>query len=103
MPFHFEMYKKRDTSWYGFALDLNWTARALADIAEALKRYDRPRELGKLEISVTPPQGTITLENAKRYADLGVDRLIALPRKRFSEVDLKAFVSQIGETLVGHV
>lgn len=96
------MYKKRDTSWYGFALDLNWTARALADIAEALKRYDRPRELGKLEISVTPPQGTITLENAKRYADLGVDRLIIFP-PQLSEVDLKELVSRIGETVLGRM
>jgi probable F420-dependent oxidoreductase len=94
---------EQGNGWYGYALDLDRTAHALADIAEALKRYDRPPELGTLEISVTPPAGTITLETAKQYADLGVDRLIALPRKRFSEVDLKAFVSQIGDTLVGRV
>jgi probable F420-dependent oxidoreductase len=94
---------EQGNGWYGYALDLDRTAHALADIAEALKRYDRPQELGTLEISVTPPAGTITLETAKQYADLGVDRLIALPRKQFSEVDLKTFVSQIGETLVGRV
>lgn len=93
---------EQGTGWYGFALDLNWTTRALADIAEALKRYDRPRELGKLEISVTPRQGTITLENAKLYADLGVDRLIIFP-PQLSEVDLKEFVSRIGETVLGRV
>jgi alkanesulfonate monooxygenase SsuD/methylene tetrahydromethanopterin reductase-like flavin-dependent oxidoreductase (luciferase family) len=93
---------EQGTGWYGFALNLNWTTRALADIAGALKRYDRPRELGKLEISVTPRQGTITLENAKRYADLGVDRLIIFP-PQLSEVDLKEFVSRIGETVLGRV
>jgi probable F420-dependent oxidoreductase len=94
---------EQGNGWYGYALDIDRTERALADIAEALKRYERPQELGPLEISVTPPAGTITLEDAQQYADLGVDRLIALPRRRFSEVDLKAFVSQIGETLIGRV
>jgi probable F420-dependent oxidoreductase len=94
---------EQGNGWYGYALDLDRTAHALADIAETLKQYDRPQELGTLEISVTPPAGTITLETAKQYADLGVDRLIALPQKRFSEVDLKVFVSQIGDTLVGRV
>lgn len=94
---------EQGTGWYGFALDLNGTTRALANLASALKRYDRRQELGKLEISVTPLPGTITLEDAKRYADLGVDRLIILPQKRFSEVDLKEFVSQIGETVLGRV
>jgi probable F420-dependent oxidoreductase len=94
---------EQGNGWYGYALDLDQTAHALAGIAEALKRYDRPQELGKLEISVTPPSGMIALDDAKRYADLGVDRLIALPRRRFSEADLRAFVSQIGDTLIGHV
>ncbi len=49
---------------------------------------------------MTPPSGKITLDDAKRYADLGVDRLILLPRRTFSEADLKEFVSQLGEAVV---
>jgi probable F420-dependent oxidoreductase len=94
---------EQGNGWYGYALDHDRTTHALAGIAEALKRYNRPQELGKLEISVTPPSGMITLDDAKRYADLGVDRLIALPRRRFNEVDLRAFVSQIGDTLIGRI
>lgn len=96
---------EQGTGWYGWTLDLDGAARALGAITQALQRYDRPEELGKLEISVTPPRGTITLEHAKRYADLGVDRLIINPPRQLqlSEVDLKAFVSQMGETVIGRV
>ena len=94
---------EQGAGWYGFALDLNRTTHALTGIAEALKRYDRSQGLGKLESSVTPPQGTITLEKAKRYADLGVDRLIIYPPKHLSEAALKDFVSRIGDTVIGRV
>jgi probable F420-dependent oxidoreductase len=91
---------QQGNGWYGWMLDPDAAAHALVDIAEALKRYERPQELGTLEISVTPPSGKITLDDAKRYADLGVDRLILLPRRTFRETDLKEFVSQLGEAVV---
>ncbi|GCE30045.1 LLM class F420-dependent oxidoreductase [Dictyobacter alpinus] len=94
---------KFGTGWYGWSLDLAATAHALDQIEEVRKRHPRPEELGKLEISITPPPRGITLEDAKRYADLGVDRLILLPSRRFNEVNLKAFVSQIGETVLNHL
>src|SRR5437879_5722305 len=40
--------------WYGFALDLEATAACLEGLREAAARYERPAELGELEISVTP-------------------------------------------------
>jgi probable F420-dependent oxidoreductase len=93
--------------WFGWSLNIDELTHAMMDLAEALKRYDRPQVLGKLEISVTPPPGMITLENAQRYAELGVDRLIALPHHRqtrhWSEAELKDFVSRIGETVIGRV
>lgn len=94
---------QQGTGWYGWSLDLAGTAHALSEIEEVRKRYQRPEELGNLEISITPPPGGITLEDAKRYANLGVDRLILLPLKRFSEANLKAFVSQLGETILGRL
>lgn len=93
--------------WYGFALGLSGTTRslpnALAGIADALQRYQRPQELGMLEISVTPPPGTITLERARRYADLGVDRLIIWPPDGTNATDLRTFVSHLGDTVIGRV
>jgi len=95
------------TGWYGFAIGLNGKARSLtgslAGIADALKRYNRPQELGKLEISVTPPAGTITLERARQYADLGVDRLIIWPPDGIGAADLRTLVSHIGDTVIGRV
>ncbi|HLZ55929.1 MAG TPA: LLM class F420-dependent oxidoreductase [Ktedonosporobacter sp.] len=93
--------------WYGFSLGFSGTARNLTSsldgLADALKRYNRPQELGKLEISVTPPPGSVTLERARRYADLGVDRLIVWPKDGTSVADLRALVSEIGDTLIGRV
>src|SRR5829696_9195359 len=40
--------------WYGFNLDSNQTAHALAALGQARERCTRPQELGDLEISVTP-------------------------------------------------
>lgn len=63
--------------WYGFFQDLDATAAALRNLEEAAKRVERPSSLGKLEISVTPP-GPVDADTARRYEDLGVDRLIVM-------------------------
>jgi probable F420-dependent oxidoreductase len=93
--------------WYGFALGFSGAARSLtnslAGIADALKRYHRPQALGKLEISVTPPSGTITLERARQYADLGVDRLVIWPPDGIGAADLRTLVSGLGDTVIGRV
>jgi probable F420-dependent oxidoreductase len=95
------------TGWYGFDVGFEGATRSLtgslAGVADALKRYYRPQELGKLEISVTPPPGTITLERARQYADLGVDRLIIWPTDGTSAADLRVLVSQLGDTVIGRV
>lgn len=88
--------------WYGWSLDLDGTKRALDMLAEMRQRFARSEDLGKLEISITPPR-RVTLEDAQRYADLGVDRLILLPRSRFTKDEIKAFVSSVGDTIIGRV
>ena len=55
--------------WYGFALDLEGTARALQGLREAAERYRRPAELGQLEISVTP-RGPVNRQTAEQFATL---------------------------------
>lgn len=44
---------QQGAGWYGWSLDLAGTAHALGEIEEVRKRYQRPEELGKLEISIT--------------------------------------------------
>ncbi len=72
---------ERGNGWYGFALDLAAAADRIAALRELEKSCDRPSELGPLEISVTPP-GRIDADAMRRYADLGVDRLIPLGMRR---------------------
>ena len=67
----------RGNGWYGFSLDLAGTRKCLADLETERARVDRPPDLGRLEISVTPPFGT-SADDLRRYADLGVDRVIPI-------------------------
>jgi len=63
--------------WYGFFQDVDATAAQLRNLEETAKHVDRPTELGKLEISITPP-GPVDADTARRFEDLGVDRLVVM-------------------------
>jgi len=91
--------------WYGFNLDSNETAHALAALRQAQEHCARPQELGDLEISVTPAE-PLTLQEVKRFADLGVHRLIVMPLHRMpihsrDESAIKDYVTRIGDTFIG--
>jgi len=75
----------RGDGWYGFARDLDAVRADLAGLAEAARSVERPAALGALEISVTPPPRT-GLDAARRYRDLGVDRLVLLAPRREEEI-----------------
>ncbi len=61
--------------WYGFAIDVSGVAACVAGLRSALAEHPRPPELGELEISITP-RGPLDLDTIRRFADLGVHRLI---------------------------
>jgi probable F420-dependent oxidoreductase len=63
--------------WYGFYLD----PPAVTDLTDALDRLaaERPSNLRPLELTVTP-RGRLDRGTVERYAELGVDRLVLLPR-----------------------
>lgn len=63
--------------WYGFYQDLDATAVALRGLEDAAKHTERPKELGSLEISITPP-GPVDRDTMRRYEDLGVSRLVVM-------------------------
>lgn len=107
--FAFRRAVSHGNGWYGFALDLDGTKKCLAGLQEARQRSERPQELGELEISIGPSV-RLDLETVKRFADLGVQRLILLPRRAsdaellsltLSEADMVDFVKQTGDTLIG--
>jgi probable F420-dependent oxidoreductase len=61
--------------WYGFATNVETTARCIGWIREYVDRGLRPDELGDIEISVTPPM-RVDQDAIDRYAEVGVHRLM---------------------------
>jgi probable F420-dependent oxidoreductase len=88
--------------WYGYAIDLAATEKALAGLREAASRYERSAALGPLEISVSPPPGPVDPATAERYAALGVHRLLLLPGDN-RETTLLQLVEQAQGQLIGRV
>jgi probable F420-dependent oxidoreductase len=90
---------RRGNGWYGFLRDLATTQADLAGLAAAEREHARPAALGALEVSITPPP-RIDLDLARRYQDLGVDRLVLLPHARDPGTLLR-WVDETAEALVG--
>jgi probable F420-dependent oxidoreductase len=93
---------EQGAGWYGFALSVERTAESIAALRDTGERYARPTTLGPLEISVTP-RGPVTLDDAKRYAALGVHRLILRPPAAADAATVERFVHEVGETIIGRV
>jgi probable F420-dependent oxidoreductase len=85
--------------WYGFAQDLDGTAKCVEGLKSACKAAGRRFE--ELEISITPsPRVKVDRDTARRYAELGVSRLILLQRGA-DEAALLDGVRDIGRELIG--
>ena len=65
----------RGNGWYGFALDAADDHDVHRRAARGSDGAARPKELGELEISVTP-RGPLDLDTVRRFADAGVHRLV---------------------------
>jgi len=87
--------------WYGWELDPDAAARALAQLRETASRYERPAGLGPLEITITPPC-PVDIDLARRYADLGVHRLAMQPHTMEGSA-MDELIAMVGDTLVGRV
>ena len=94
-PEAFRRAVRHANGWYGFALDLDATARCIEGIRAAQRSVQRPPNLGRLEISVTPV-GRLDSDKVKQFVDLGVDRLIVYRPGR-GERELLAAIEQIAE------
>lgn len=87
--------------WYGWELDLDQTARALADLRETAQRCARPAPLGELEITITPP-ALVDAATARAYAELGVHRLALQPASTDRD-EIDRLIDTVGETLIGRL
>jgi alkanesulfonate monooxygenase SsuD/methylene tetrahydromethanopterin reductase-like flavin-dependent oxidoreductase (luciferase family) len=65
--------------WFGYGLDLDSAANCIASIRDACTKHGR--SFDEIEISVTP-KAELDHDLVRRYADLGVRRLIVSPRAR---------------------
>ena len=89
------------SGWYGFFQDVDGTKRCVDGLREAARAAGRPGGLDGFEISVTPPPG-LDLDSARRFADLGVHRLIPFQLGGDAQAQLD-FVKHTADTLIGHV
>jgi probable F420-dependent oxidoreductase len=87
--------------WYGWDLDVEQTATTVAALRAAQQRYDRPAELGELEITITPPD-VVDVDTARRYADAGVHRLVFQPHTMDGSA-MDELIDSVGSTLIGRV
>jgi probable F420-dependent oxidoreductase len=100
-PAAFRRARRYGNGWYGYALDLDATAKCLTGLKAAQERHERPGELGALDITITPnPRTELTLDVVRRYADLGVQRLV-LFRPTKTPDELLTFIQQCAEELIG--
>jgi len=77
--------------WYGFYLDVEETGRLVRVLRQLAGEYERPAELGRLELTVTPA-GPLDKATVDEYAELGVDRLVLLPQPDATPAGRHAFV-----------
>jgi probable F420-dependent oxidoreductase len=85
--------------WYGFALDLDGTAKCVEGLRAACKKAGRKFE--DLEVSITP-RGKIDQDTARKYAALGVSRLILRPSGQDQAAILEQ-VKEVGRDLIGKI
>jgi probable F420-dependent oxidoreductase len=87
--------------WYGFAQDLDGTAKCVEGLRAACKTAGRRFE--DVEVSITPnARVKVDRDTAKRYADLGVSRLILLQRGTDEAAQLEG-VREVERELIGKV
>ena len=86
--------------WYGFGMSVDDTRKVIAALRDTAEKHSRPAELGRLEISITPP-GYDVPDKATRdaYAAAGVDRLILRPRPEMDAAALERFAGATGRAL----
>ena len=85
---------QRGDGWFGWKLDLEQTARILDQLREIAEQGGRPPELGRIEITITPPR-LPTAAEVEQFAALRVDRLLPeLPR---DEPGILRMIEEAGE------
>ncbi|GAA3387226.1 LLM class F420-dependent oxidoreductase [Cryptosporangium minutisporangium] len=83
----------RAHGWLGVGDSPDDLARHLVGLENAAAEVERPARLGRLEISFQPLQ-PVSRDDARRYAELGVDRLVVYPLPIEDADDVEAFLER---------
>ncbi len=89
----------RANGWYGFAMQPEAVARCIDGLGRAAAETDRAPSLGEIEITVTPPPGPVDADTVDQYRQLGVARLVMLPRSR----DVEGIIQLVTDTAEAHL
>ena len=73
-------------------------ARCVVGLERAAAETDRAPELGELELTVTPPPGPVDADAVDQYRQLGVARLVMLPRAR----EVESIIQFVTDTAEAH-
>jgi probable F420-dependent oxidoreductase len=79
----------RGNGWYGFNIDPALAHQCVDALGKAASEYERPPELGELELTITPI-GTLDRATIERYSELGIHRLVLLPEPEASRAQRHA-------------
>jgi probable F420-dependent oxidoreductase len=100
-PYAFGRTVRSGRGWYGYDMNLEDTAAAIDGLRKACARHGR--RLEEFEITITPKaEPKFDLDLARRFADLGVGRLLVAPRAA-DVAGVLAVVERIGQQLIGKV
>ena len=88
----------RGDGWYGFALTPDAAQSCIDGLRHAERERGRPQGLRPLQISVTPAV-PLDRDTARRYEDLGVDRLIPLSMERSPDALVESLEKLAAELL----
>ncbi len=86
-PHAFSRTARLGDGWFGYGLTLEATAQCIDGIRRACAEHGRPFK--QIEISVTP-KDKLDCGIARRYADLGVHRIVVAPRARSADEFVRA-------------
>jgi len=81
-------------------LDVHPPRQRVGALQAAARTLPRPKELGPLEISVTPPGYDVPdRATIEAYAQAGVHRLILRPKPTLDAAQLEGFAAETGRAL----
>jgi len=98
-PHAFSRTARLGNGWFGYGLSLEAAAQCIEGIRHSCAEHRRSFE--EIEINVTPREKP-DRELARRYAELGVNRLIIAPRAR-DDAEFVRAIDEAGRKLIGQV